>query len=109
VTDTHALQHRIDAGPEGWDHGPVRILEFEPQRRLAYSWHRAGDPDTVVTWELEGSGGRTRLVLVHSGFTDPRSAGGYQVGWAAFMASFKRMHEVGGRWRPVQSVEPVSA
>jgi uncharacterized protein YndB with AHSA1/START domain len=93
----------------GWDHGPVRILELDPGRRLAYTWHRDGDPDTVVTWELEGSEGRTRLTLVHSGFTDPRSAGGYEVGWAAFLASFKRMHEAGDGWRPVQSGEPVSA
>jgi uncharacterized protein YndB with AHSA1/START domain len=93
----------------GWDHGPMRILELEPDRRLAYSWRRPGEPDTVVTWELEGSGGHTRLVLVHSGFADARSARGYEVGWAAFLASFKRMHELEGRWRPVQAVEPVSA
>jgi hypothetical protein len=48
-------------------------------------------------------------VLVHSGFADARSARGYEVGWAAFLASFKRMHELEGRWRPVQAVEPVSA
>ena len=94
----------------GWDHGPMRILALEPQRRLAYSWRRPGDPDTVVTWELDGSGGHTRLTLVHSGFVDARSAGGYEVGWSAFLASFKRMHELDGRWRPVQTVEePVSA
>jgi uncharacterized protein YndB with AHSA1/START domain len=90
----------------GWDHGPMRILELEPERRLAYSWRRPGDPDTVVTWELEGSGGSTRLTLVHSGFTDARSAGGYDVGWAAFLASFKRMQELEGRWRPVRSADP---
>jgi len=91
----------------GWDHGPMRILELDRERRLSYSWRRRGDPDTVVTWELEGSEGHTRLTLVHSGFTEPRSAGGYDVGWAAFLASFKRMQELEGRWRPVQSVEPV--
>ena len=48
-------------------------------------------------------------MLVHSGFVDARSAGGYEVGWSAFLASFKRMHELEGRWRPVQTVEPVSA
>jgi hypothetical protein len=31
------------------------------------------------------------------------------VGCSAFLASFKRMHEIGGRWRPVQSVELVEA
>ncbi len=43
---------------------------------------------------------------MHSGFVDDRSKGGYDVGWAAFLASFKRMLELEGRWRPVQSVEP---
>ena len=91
----------------GWDHGPMRILELEPERRLSYSRRRPGDPDTVVTWELEGSEGRTRLTLVHSAFTDAGSADGYDVGWAAFRTSFKRMQELEGRWRPVQSAEPV--
>ncbi len=53
-----------------------------------------------------GLGRRTHLTLVHSAFVDARSAGGYEVGW--FLASFKRMHEIEGRWRPVQTVEPVS-
>jgi uncharacterized protein YndB with AHSA1/START domain len=92
----------------GWDHGPMRILELEPERRLAYSWRRSPHPDTVVTWELEGSGGRTRLTIVHSGFVDEAVRGGYGVGWAAFLASFKRMQELEGRWRPVQSVDPAA-
>lgn len=109
IADRATVQPEVGGAYDfGWDHGPMRILELEPDRRLAYSWQRPGDPDTVVTWELDGSGGRTHLVLVHSGFADARSAGGYEVGWSAFLASFKRMHEIEGRWRPVQTVEPVS-
>jgi uncharacterized protein YndB with AHSA1/START domain len=108
IADHASVEPRVGGVYDfGWDHGPMRILELEPERRLAYSWRRPGDPDTVVTWELEGTGGGTRLTLVHSGFTDARSAGGYDVGWAAFLASFKRMQELEGRWRPVQSVDPV--
>ena len=110
IADHATVEPRVGGAYDfGWDHGPMRILALEPQRRLSYSWRRPGDPDTVVTWELEGSGGGTRLTLVHSGFTSPRSAGGYDVGWAAFLASFKRMQELEGRWRPVQSVAPVPA
>jgi len=94
----------------GWDHGPVKILELEPDKVLAYSWRHswpdADGPDaTVVRWELDGSQGHTHLTIVHSGFggTD-RKTEGYQVGWMEFLASLKRMHEVGAGWRPVEQV-----
>lgn len=93
----------------GWDHGPVKILELEPDRVLAYSWEDTwGDdsrPDaSVVRWELEGSQGRTHLTIVHSGFAAGRTADGYQLGWLDFLASLKRMLEVGAAWRPVEQV-----
>ena len=98
----------------GWDHGPVKILELEPGRVLAYSWQHswddgAGPEATAVRWELEGSQGRTHLTIVHSGFGgDARKTDGYQLGWLEFLASLKRMHEVGAGWRPVEQVAPVS-
>ena len=88
----------------GWDHGPVRILELEPGRVLAYSWRQAGEDEngsTVVRWELEGAQGGTYLTIVHSGFGD-RPTDGYQLGWMEFLASLKRMHEAGAGWRPVE-------
>jgi uncharacterized protein YndB with AHSA1/START domain len=94
----------------GWDHGPVKILELEPDKVLAYSWRHSWEdqegPDaTVVRWELAGSHGHTHLTIVHSGFggTDRRTDG-YQLGWMEFLVSLKRMHEVGAGWRPVQRV-----
>jgi uncharacterized protein YndB with AHSA1/START domain len=30
----------------GWDHGPVKILELEPGRTLAYSWRQAASATT---------------------------------------------------------------
>jgi uncharacterized protein YndB with AHSA1/START domain len=93
----------------GWDHGPVKILELEPDRVLAYSWRHSwedgqGPGSTVVRWELEGSQGRTHLTIVHSGFGAGRRTEGYQLGWMEFLASLKRMHEVGPAWRPVEQV-----
>lgn len=95
---------RIDYG---WDHGPVKILDLEPDRVLSYSWeHQEHDsPDTVVRWELAGSAGRTRLTIVHSGFGD-HPTDGYQLGWQEFLVSLKRMHESGAAW---QSLETVAA
>lgn len=94
----------------GWDHGPVKILELEPDKVLAYSWRHSWEdqegPDaTVVRWELGGSQGHTHLTIVHSGFGGTgRRTDGYQLGWMEFLASLKRMHEVGAGWRPVEQV-----
>ena len=94
----------------GWDHGPVKILELDPGRALAYSWRQSWqDPDgpdsTVVRWELDGSQGRTYLTIVHSGFGPDRRTDGYQLGWQEFLVSLKRLHEVGPGWQPVRQIE----
>jgi uncharacterized protein YndB with AHSA1/START domain len=92
---------RIDFG---WDHGPVKILELDQDRVLSYSWqHTDGPPETVVRWELAGSGGRTHLTIVHSGFGD-RPTDGYQLGWLEFLVTLKRMIEIGESWRPFETL-----
>jgi uncharacterized protein YndB with AHSA1/START domain len=87
----------------GWEKGgPIKILELVPEERLAYSWTYEDQPETVVTWTLEGSGGKTRLTLVHSGFARDRKNGGYHAGWLKYMNQIKNLVEVGSRWqRPV--------
>jgi uncharacterized protein YndB with AHSA1/START domain len=92
----------------GWDHGPMKILELEPARKLAYSWQWS-DTETVVTWELEGSAGKTHLTLVHSGFGPGPANEGYEVGWSAFVVSLKRMLELGDAWRRIEEPEAASA
>jgi len=56
-----------DFFPEG------EIIEFIPNKKLAYTWKPNSIPDfprTVVTWNLEKiDENKTRIVLVHSGFT----------------------------------------
>jgi uncharacterized protein YndB with AHSA1/START domain len=86
---------------EGGD--PLKILELEPGRTLAHSWGFGGY-ETVVRWELEGSGGKTHLTLVHSGWSDerPGDADQTQAGWLAFLAELKRMHELGPAWRRIE-------
>jgi hypothetical protein len=60
----------------------------------------------VVRWELAGSQGHTYLTIVHSGFGGTgRRTEGYQLGWMEFLASLKRMHEVGTGWKPVEQAE----
>jgi uncharacterized protein YndB with AHSA1/START domain len=96
---------RIDFG---FDHGPLKILELEPPARLAYSWTNEGQDDTVVTWELEGSQGRTHLTVVHSGFADGRPGDGYAIGWLNVLIGLKRMHELGAAWRKLDWDEMTS-
>jgi len=98
---------KIDFGWEGGQgrarggcHGPIKILELEPDHKLSYSWRF--QEDTVVTWVLEDSEGGTRLTLVHSGFGKDRSTDDYTCGWWKFINSLKSMVEIGDSWQEVQ-------
>jgi uncharacterized protein YndB with AHSA1/START domain len=89
---------RIDFG---WgDDGPYRILALEAPSQLSYAWRNSdGTPDSVVSWQLEGSAGRTRLTLVHSGFAADRDTTGYTLGWLDYLNRIRCMCEVGPGWR----------
>jgi uncharacterized protein YndB with AHSA1/START domain len=80
----------IGWGEEG---GPVAILRLEPNRLLSYSWRYPPEPDSVVTWSLEGSGGTTRLTIVHSGFADADRHGAYLMGWGFFAGRVRLLLE----------------
>jgi uncharacterized protein YndB with AHSA1/START domain len=84
----------------GWvGEGPVKILDLVPNQRLSYSWHHEGEPDTIVTWTLEGSSGRTRLLLVHSGFQADRESEDFRTGWLKHVLWLKALLEEGPSWR----------
>jgi uncharacterized protein YndB with AHSA1/START domain len=83
----------------GWGGGPIKILEVERDRKLSYSWQHGAEPETVVTWTLEGSAGGTRLTLVHSGFGADRITDDYTTGWLYFVSSMKSMIGMGPSWR----------
>jgi hypothetical protein len=41
------------------------VLEHVPYERLAVDWRQGGGgSETVISWELDGSEGRTRLTVV---------------------------------------------
>lgn len=82
----------IGWGEEG---GPVKILEISPERTLRYSWRYKNEPDTVVTWTLEGSGGSTRLTIVHSGFASTELHEPYLMGWGFFLNRIRLLVEAG--------------
>lgn len=83
----------------GWKvGGPIKILELVPDERLAYSWIYGDEPETVATWTLEDSGGKTRLMVVHSGFALDRPCEDYYAGWAKYLTWIKSLVETGSKW-----------
>jgi len=88
----------------GWgpECGPIKILELEPEKKLSYDWHYKNEPDTVVTWSLAESGGRTRLTITHSGLAEDYESEGYRAGWFSFLSIIKGMVELGSDWEMVK-------
>jgi len=80
-----------------------RVLEYDPPRRLVYTWRALWDPEVTkdkesrVTCELEDAGGgMTRLTLVHDEFegeteTYKQTAGG----WMWVLSNLKTLLETG--------------
>ncbi|NUW35035.1 SRPBCC domain-containing protein [Nonomuraea sp. SMC257] len=81
----------------GFDNpNPAVIVDLEPGRRLSVDWGPVG----VGTWKLEGSGGRTRLTLVQSGFEGELPPYGAWGGILAGLSELRRFHEIPD-WRPI--------
>jgi uncharacterized protein YndB with AHSA1/START domain len=87
----------------GWGEGvAATIREIDPPHKLVYDLASS----QVVTWTLEGSGGKTRLLIVHSGFA-PDSIPGERLGWLNFLTWIGSMSEVGPAWQsPLGLVNP---
>ncbi len=83
------------------DPGGAKFVEFEPGRKATLLF---ADNETT-SWELEGSDGKTRLTVVHSGFdpaNPPYPAWG---GWLGGIAGLRRYHELPRSrsiWRQVE-------
>jgi uncharacterized protein YndB with AHSA1/START domain len=76
-----------DYSPEG------TVKEFIPNKKVSYTWQLKGTPEfheTSVTWELEEiEANKTRVELVHSGFTGKEegklSFTEHDKGWSYFL------------------------
>ena len=85
----------------GWsetDGHPLKILDILEDSRLSYSWDDRSSPGTIVTWELEGSEGATRITLVHSGFDRSVPLDDYYGGWGDFLLRLVGICEQGPSW-----------
>lgn len=80
------------------DYSPEGIVkEFIPNKKVSYTWQLKDTPEfpeTVVTWELEEiEPQRTKVALVHSGFTGREggklSPKEHDKGWSYFLARLK--------------------
>jgi uncharacterized protein YndB with AHSA1/START domain len=81
---------RFAMGGFDLDDAPAIILELIPARKVTLGWD-----GLLATWELDGSGGGTRLTFVHSGFDEDRPPYGGWLGWLGGVASLRRFHELG--------------
>jgi uncharacterized protein YndB with AHSA1/START domain len=69
------------------------IIEFIPNKKISYTWQYNDIPEfpeTIVSWKLEElERNKTRVELVHSGFTGKEqekvSSKGHDEGWTHFM------------------------
>jgi uncharacterized protein YndB with AHSA1/START domain len=85
--DSHKRRKKMDQdfSPEG------KVLEFIPNKKLAYTWQHKNVPnfpETIVTWELEQLGlNKTRVTLTHTGFADMEKKGieDHNQGWSFFL------------------------
>ena len=44
------------------------VTEWEPPRRIAFTWHPGGGPETTVAVDFEEAAEHTRVVLTHTGW-----------------------------------------
>ncbi len=75
---------------------PAKIVELEPGRSLSLEWPGLG----FCNWELEGSGGATRLTFVQSGFDEKNPPYSGWMGWLSGLAELRRFHELSD-WRSI--------
>lgn len=79
----------------GWgpNEGPTKVIDFREGEMIHTDWYHGKDPETFLTWKLSGSGGRTRLTLVHSGFPNEEQKHDYEAGWFHFLVELREIAE----------------
>ncbi len=78
--------------------GPSKILELIPNEKLVTDWPDwrgdASVPFQKVEWLLEDAApGKTKLTIIHSGFTRAADLSDYPFGWAGFAGALKGVAE----------------
>lgn len=72
---------------DGWVQG--KVLEYEPAKSLAYSWHPSDWPldaeESVVQYKLNATKSGTKITLKHSGFPNQKELKNHKSGWTDFI------------------------
>ncbi len=77
------------------------VLEYDPPRRLVYSFHPEFTaelralPHTRVSFTLEPQEGMVKLTLLHDEIDNEELAGRFRQGWTAILSSLKTLLETG--------------
>jgi uncharacterized protein YndB with AHSA1/START domain len=82
----HTSQSALTVNGVSKFHCEGEVLEFDPPRRLAYSWianwHDQPSRRTAVRWELSKSATGTHVKITHSGLAElPNARKDYSSGW----------------------------
>ncbi|HLI65570.1 MAG TPA: SRPBCC domain-containing protein [Caulobacteraceae bacterium] len=84
-----AVEHRFKFSGD-WGAVDCRVLEVEPNRRLAYTWGAMG-LESVVTWTLTPTPGGARLRMEHVGFRPDQEQAyrGATAGWQRMVGALE--------------------
>jgi uncharacterized protein YndB with AHSA1/START domain len=102
VESDWAVGSQVTFRGNGELHDSGEVLEYEPYRRLSYTWrvefHEAfrRERPSRVTFELEPVGGEVKLTVTHDEF-EPGSKvlGAVSNGWPLVLSSLKSLLETG--------------
>jgi uncharacterized protein YndB with AHSA1/START domain len=80
----------------------MKILEIVPDQKISViaPTDGSGTGETIATWTLAESNGKTRLTFVHSGFAPDTNNSGLNIGWLNFLNFISSLAEVGAQWLP---------
>jgi uncharacterized protein YndB with AHSA1/START domain len=87
-----------------WDTG--KVLEYDPPRRLSYSFHPEHDgleneKPSCVAFDLEEINGQVKLTMTHGEFDEGSAVfPKISVGWPAVLSSLKSLLETGRELPP---------
>jgi uncharacterized protein YndB with AHSA1/START domain len=84
----------------------VKIVDLVDNEKLSIAlpedptYGNKNRKETIITWTLEGSEGKTRLTFVHSGFDADEDVSGLYTGWRSFLNWVRSVAEYGQAWQP---------
>jgi len=109
ITNNASVEAQVGGDYNSSSFMSLKIIELVPNEKLAVSvapndyWHT----ETIQTWTLEESNGKTRMTFVHSGFGPEQDAAPFYAGWRVFLSFLRSLSEYGPTWHPaIKRLEP---